>query len=56
MLRELYQDNRRLVDFLRETHELCERFGDVASASLIEVWIDATEGRIWFLGETASSS
>ena len=56
MLRELYQDNRRLVDFLRETHELCERFGDVASASLIEVWIDETERRVWFLGETASSS
>ncbi len=55
MLHELYQDNRRLVDFLRETHELCERFGDVASASLIEVWIDETERRVWFLGETASS-
>jgi starvation-inducible DNA-binding protein len=56
MLGELCQDNQRLVAFLRETHELCERFSDVATASLIEVWIDETEKRVWFLAETVSSS
>jgi hypothetical protein len=56
MLGELCQDNQRLVAFLLETHELCERFSDVATARLIEVWIDETEKRVWFLAETVSSS
>ena len=56
MLTELYQDSRRLIASLRETHGLCERFGDVATASLIEVWIDETERRAWFLAETVSAS
>jgi starvation-inducible DNA-binding protein len=51
MLRELYADNRQLTASLRSTHEVCERHNDVATASLIEVWIDETERRAWFLGE-----
>ena len=51
MLGELVRDNERLVGFLRSTHELCERDGDVATASLIETWIDETERRRWFLSE-----
>ena len=56
MLTELCQDNQRLTVFLRATHGLCDRFGDVATASLIETWIDETERRTWFLAETVSHS
>jgi starvation-inducible DNA-binding protein len=55
MLSELYADNRQLTAFLRSTHEVCERYNDVATASLIEVWIDETERRAWFLGEIVDS-
>jgi starvation-inducible DNA-binding protein len=51
MLSELYADNRQLTASLRSTHEVCDRHNDVATASLIEVWIDETERRAWFLGE-----
>jgi starvation-inducible DNA-binding protein len=51
MLAELYADNRQLTAFLRATHEVCDDHKDVATASLIEVWIDETERRAWFLGE-----
>jgi starvation-inducible DNA-binding protein len=51
MLSELYADNRQLTASLRFTHEVCDRHNDVATASLIEVWIDETERRAWFLGE-----
>jgi starvation-inducible DNA-binding protein len=51
MLSELYADNRQLTAYLRATHEVCDRNNDVATASLIEVWIDETERRAWFLGE-----
>src|SRR5271154_5137777 len=51
MLAELLEDSRRLTAFLRSTHELCGRFNDVATTSLIEVWIDQTERRTWFLAE-----
>jgi starvation-inducible DNA-binding protein len=51
MLAELLEDNRRLTGFLRSTHELCGRYNDVATTSLIEVWIDQTERRTWFLAE-----
>lgn len=51
MLSELMSDNRQLTGFLRATHEVCERHHDVATASLIEVWIDQTERRAWFLAE-----
>jgi starvation-inducible DNA-binding protein len=56
MLAELEADNRTLVRFLRETHDVCERFGDVATTSLIEVWIDETERRAWFLSETIAEA
>jgi starvation-inducible DNA-binding protein len=51
MLAELRDDNKDLVGHLRETHELCEEHGDVATTSLIEVWIDEAERRTWFLFE-----
>ncbi len=49
MLAELGDDNRRLAGFLRATHGVCEAHGDVATASLIENWIDEAERRTWFL-------
>jgi starvation-inducible DNA-binding protein len=49
MLAELCSDNRQLTGFLRLTHEVCERNGDIATASLIEIWIDEAERRTWFL-------
>jgi len=51
MLLELQADNLQLSKFLRSTHEICERHNDVATASLIERWIDETERRTWFLSE-----
>jgi starvation-inducible DNA-binding protein len=51
MLAELRDDNRQLAANLREAHGLCEEHGDVASASLIENWIDEAERRTWFLFE-----
>ncbi len=51
MLAELSADNQHLTRFLRATHEVCEKYSDVATASLIEVWIDQTERRTWFLSE-----
>jgi starvation-inducible DNA-binding protein len=51
MLAELADDNRRLTGFLRATHGVCESHNDVASTSLIEVWIDEAERRSWFLYE-----
>jgi starvation-inducible DNA-binding protein len=52
MLAELLQDNRQLVVSFRGAHALCDESGDVASASLIENWIDEAEHRAWFLYET----
>src|SRR6195256_2331366 len=52
MLGELCADNEQLTRFLRSTHEICDRHNDVATASLIENWIDETERRTWFLFET----
>ena len=49
MITELADDNRALTTHLRQTHEICDEHGDVASASLIEAWIDETERRVWFL-------
>ena len=51
MLGDLRTDNRELMRFLRLTHEVCEKYNDVATASLIENWIDETERRTWFLSE-----
>jgi starvation-inducible DNA-binding protein len=51
MLAELVEDNKALTSRLREAHDVCEEHNDVATASLIEVWIDETERRTWFLFE-----
>jgi starvation-inducible DNA-binding protein len=51
MLAELREDNKQLAARLRETHELCDEHRDVATASLIENWIDEAERRAWFLFE-----
>ena len=51
MLAELSLDNQQLTRSLRATHEICDRHNDVATASLIETWIDETERRTWFLSE-----
>jgi starvation-inducible DNA-binding protein len=52
MLAELADDNKTLAARLREAHNVCEEHRDVATTSLIEVWIDETERRGWFLFET----
>jgi starvation-inducible DNA-binding protein len=51
MLTGLSCDNQALTRYLRSAHETCDKYGDVATASLIEVWIDQTERRTWFLSE-----
>ncbi len=51
MLAELRDDNEQLVARMRETHSVCDEHGDVATASLLETWIDEAEQRIWFLFE-----
>jgi len=51
MLKYLRTDNRELTRFLRSAHAVCEKHSDVATASLIENWIDQTERRTWFLSE-----
>ncbi|MEJ0043951.1 MAG: DNA starvation/stationary phase protection protein [Rhizomicrobium sp.] len=53
MLAELREDNKQLTASMREVHELCDEHGDVATASLIEVWIDEAERRTWFLYEAS---
>ena len=53
MLAELRDDNLQFAARLRETHSLCDEFRDVATASLLEVWIDEAERRTWFLAECA---
>jgi len=52
MLAELREDNQQLVSRMREAHNVCDEHGDVATTSLIEVWIDEAERRTWFLYET----
>jgi starvation-inducible DNA-binding protein len=52
MLAELRDDNKQLAAYMRETHALCDEHNDVATASLLEVWIDEAEGRVWFLFES----
>lgn len=56
MLDEPRLDNESLVKYMRELHDLCDDKQDVATASLIENWIDLTEERIWFLFETTRHS
>jgi starvation-inducible DNA-binding protein len=51
MIAELAEDNKTLAARLREAHNVCDEHRDVATMSLIEVWIDETERRTWFLSE-----
>ena len=51
MIAELADDNKAMAARLREAHNVCDEHRDVATASLIEVWIDETERRTWFLSE-----
>jgi starvation-inducible DNA-binding protein len=51
MIAELAEDNKTLAARLREVHNVCDEHRDMATASLIEVWIDETERRTWFLSE-----
>jgi starvation-inducible DNA-binding protein len=51
MIAELREDNKQLTSAMREIHSVCDEHKDVASASLLEVWIDETERRTWFLFE-----
>jgi starvation-inducible DNA-binding protein len=56
MLAELRDDNLQLVSRMRETHDLCDEHRDVATASLLENWIDEAELRVWFLYEATRRS
>jgi starvation-inducible DNA-binding protein len=53
MLAELREDNKTLASRLREAHDVCNEHRDIATASLIEIWIDETERRTWFLFEAS---
>jgi starvation-inducible DNA-binding protein len=52
MLAELRDDNKQLTASMREIHDMCSEHGDVATTSLLEVWIDESERRTWFLFES----
>src|SRR3954465_14846925 len=56
MLAELQQDNQQLAGRLRAAHEVCDEHRDIATASLIENWIDETERRAWFLFEASRNA
>src|SRR6202034_3535386 len=56
MLAELRDDNERLTSIMRQVHNVCDTYGDVATASLLENWIDETERRTWFLFEATRGS
>jgi starvation-inducible DNA-binding protein len=53
MLAELREDNKTLAGRLREAHGVCDEHRDIATASLVEVWLDETERRTWFLFESS---
>lgn len=56
MLAELREDNLALLARLREVHDLCDEYRDVATASLVEEWIEQAERRVWFLFEAGHSA
>jgi starvation-inducible DNA-binding protein len=53
MLRELLTDNKAVAEAMRKAHELCDKHDDAATASMLEIWIDETEKRTWFLFEAS---
>ena len=56
MLRELMNDHKKIVKFMRDAHGICDDHEDIATASLIEMWIDEAEKRLWFLFEASRSA
>lgn len=56
MLAELRDDNKQLTSIMRQVHGVCEEYGDIATASLLENWIDESERRTWFLFEATRST
>jgi starvation-inducible DNA-binding protein len=56
MLRELMSDNKKLIEAMRRCHEICDERGDVATASILENFIDQAERRVWFLFETSRNA
>jgi starvation-inducible DNA-binding protein len=56
MLKELMDDNKKVAAAMRKAHDVCDDHEDIATASLIENWIDQTEKRTWFLFEAARSA
>ena len=56
MLAELREDNQQLAAEMRRTHALCDEHGDVATASLLEVWIDEAERPTWYLFEATRTT
>lgn len=56
MLAELKEDNEQLAGYMRATHAVCDDYNDVATASLLEVWIDEAERRVWFLFESGRTT
>ena len=53
ILRELMSDNKKLIEAMRGCHEVCDKYGDVATASILENFIDQAERRVWFLFEAS---
>jgi starvation-inducible DNA-binding protein len=56
MLRELMADNKAVAKAMRDAHEVCDKHDDIASASLLENYVDETESRIWFLFEASRAA
>jgi starvation-inducible DNA-binding protein len=56
MLRELMEDNKKVAHAMREAHKICDENEDVATASLLEIYLDETERRTWFLFEASRSA
>ncbi len=56
MLAELVEDNKLLVRSLRAIHEVCEKYGDTATSSMLDDWIDQAERRTWFLFESSKGA
>src|SRR5579872_3857787 len=56
MLAELMDDNKSVLTSMLAAHSLCDEQNDVATTSLLEVWIDETQRRIWFLFEATRNT
>jgi len=55
MIAELLRNNQSLIAEMKTLHALCDETGDVATASLLENWIDGADGRAWFLLEAGQA-